>query len=57
MIVVADTTPFRHLIAIGEADLLRAICGAVAVPPTVWRELRAEATPEAVKRWVATAPE
>jgi predicted nucleic acid-binding protein len=56
MIVVADTTPLRHLIAIGEADLLRRLFGVVTVPVAVWNELQAESTPNLVKRWVAAAP-
>jgi len=44
MIVVSDTTPLRHLIAIGEAELLPKLYGTVIVPGAVWAELQAEAT-------------
>ena len=44
MIVVSDTTPLRHLIAIGEAELLASLYGTVIVPRAVWAELQAEAT-------------
>jgi predicted nucleic acid-binding protein len=57
MIVVSDTTPLRHLIAIGEVDLLRRVYGAVVVPATVWSELQAESTPSAVKSWLQSAPD
>ena len=57
MIVVSDTTPLRHLVAIGEVDLLRRVYGAVVVPATVWSELQAESTPSAVKSWLQSAPD
>ena len=57
MIVVSDTTPLRHLIAIGEVDLLQTIFGAVIVPEVVWSELQSESTPAAVKAWIREAPE
>ena len=56
MIVVSDTTPLRHLIAIGKVDLLRRVYGAVVVPVAVWSELQAESTPPAVKAWLQSAP-
>jgi predicted nucleic acid-binding protein len=57
MIVVSDTTPLRHLVAIGEVDLLRKVYGAVVVPVSVWNELQAELTPSAVKSWLQSAPD
>jgi predicted nucleic acid-binding protein len=57
MIVVSDTTPLRHLIAIGEVDLLRKVYGDVIVPVSVWSELQAESTPCAVKTWLQSAPD
>jgi predicted nucleic acid-binding protein len=57
MIVVSDTTPLRHLIAIGQVDLLRKVYGAVVVPGAVWAELQAESTPSAVKAWLQGAPD
>jgi predicted nucleic acid-binding protein len=57
MIVVSDTTPLRHLIAIGKVDLLRRVYGAVVVPVAVWSELQAESTPSAVKAWLQSAPD
>lgn len=56
MIVVSDTTPLRHLVAIGEAELLPRLYGTVIVPGAVWAELQAEATPVMVKTWLADAP-
>ena len=57
MIVVSDTTPLRHLIAIGKVDLLRKVYGGVIVPVTVWSELQEESTPSAVKSWLQSAPD
>ena len=57
MIVVSDTTPLRHLIAIGKVDLLRRVYGAVVVPVAVWSELQAQSTPSAVKAWLQSAPD
>jgi predicted nucleic acid-binding protein len=57
MIVVSDTTPLRHLIAIGEAELLHRLYGTVIVPSAVWAELQAAATPLTVKTWLADAPD
>ena len=45
MIVVADTTPIRHLVAIGEVDLLRKLYGVVTLPSAVWRELQPNPRP------------
>ncbi|MBI3744168.1 MAG: hypothetical protein HY261_07795 [Chloroflexi bacterium] len=56
MIGVSDTTPVRHLIAIGEAELLPKLYGTVVVPRAVWAELQAEATPAAIKDWLAAPP-
>ena len=57
MIVVSDTTPLRHLIAIGKVDLLRRVYGAVVVPVAVWSELQSQSTPPAVKAWLQSAPD
>ena len=57
MIVVSDTTPLRHLIAIGKADLLPTVYGAVVVPRAVWAELQAESTPSGVKAWLQSPPD
>jgi predicted nucleic acid-binding protein len=56
MIVVSDRTPLRHLIAIGEAELLPKLYGTVIVPGAVWAELQAEATPLTVKTWLGLRP-
>jgi len=56
MIVVSDATPLRHLIAIGRADLLRALFGKVIVPTAVLGELQHHSTPAVVRAWVDGLP-
>lgn len=57
MIVVSDTTPLRHLIAIGQVELLRKLYGTVTVPVAVWQEMQAESTPARVKTWLHSTPD
>lgn len=57
MIVVSDTTPLRHLIAIGEAGLLGKLYGTVTIPAAVWNEFQAEMTPTLVTTWLKSTPE
>jgi predicted nucleic acid-binding protein len=57
MIVVADTTPLRYLVFIGQEGVLRRIFGRVFVPPEVLRvELQGVKTPEIVRRWAQSIP-
>lgn len=56
MIVIADTTPLRHLAAIGQVELLRQMYGFITVPSAVWLEMSVEATPLSVKSWIGSAP-
>lgn len=45
MLIVADASPLRYLIAIGKQDLLPELFGKICVPPAVLRELSAANTP------------
>jgi predicted nucleic acid-binding protein len=56
MIVVADTTPLRYLVAIDCEHLLPALYGRVLIPPAVAEELNHESTPEVVREWLASRP-
>ncbi len=56
MIVVADTTPLRYLVAIQRENLLPALYGRVLIPPAVGEELNHESTPEIVRAWMAARP-
>lgn len=59
MIVVADTTPLRYLVFIGEAHVLPRLYGNVYVPPEVLAELGRSKSPhlEAVRSWANSPPE
>src|SRR5947207_2297569 len=56
MIVVADTTPIRHLVVIEHEHLLPALYGRVLIPPAVAEELNHESTPDVVRAWLAMCP-
>jgi predicted nucleic acid-binding protein len=56
MIVVADASPLRYLVLIGDVNLLPALYGFVLTPPAVMSELSREQTPEEVRRWAAEPP-
>jgi predicted nucleic acid-binding protein len=56
MIVVADTTPLRYLVAIDREHLLPALYGRVLIPPAVAEELNHESTPKVVRDWLASRP-
>lgn len=56
MIVVSDTTPINHLILVGKIFILPELLGTVIIPFTVFQELKADQTPEAVKTFIETIP-
>jgi len=56
MIVVADSSPLRYLIVLGQQDLLPRIFGGVSIPSTVLKELSAPATPILVRNLLADRP-
>ena len=57
MIVIADTTPINYLILIDEIEILAELYGKVIIPEAVFRELKAEAAPKEIKKWLANRPE
>lgn len=57
MIVVADTSPLRYLVVIGEVEIQHALYGFIFVPPAVMLELTQEHTPLEVRRWITEPPE
>jgi predicted nucleic acid-binding protein len=57
MIVVADASPLRYLVLIGEVELLPALYGDVLIPSEVVNELTRPRTPESVRRWISGAPQ
>jgi predicted nucleic acid-binding protein len=57
LIVVADTTPLRYLVAIEREHLLPALYGRLLIPPAVAGELNHESTPSVVRAWLAARPD
>jgi predicted nucleic acid-binding protein len=56
MIVIADTSPLNYLVLIGEQEVLPALFNQIIIPETVFRELQATVTPQAVREWVTSRP-
>lgn len=56
MLVVSDASALNILIRLGQADVLPALFEAVAIPPSVAEEMSRQATPEAVRDWMARPP-
>ena len=55
-VVVADTSPLRYLVIIGEIDLLPRLFGQVIIPDVVRTELRHIRTPGPVRDWIDIHP-
>jgi hypothetical protein len=53
MIAVSDTTPLRHLIAIGQENLLHELFTTLLIPRGVQQELTDARTPDRVRRRVS----
>jgi predicted nucleic acid-binding protein len=56
MIVVADTSPFVVLVAIGHVDVLPTLFKEVFIPPAVASELASSRRPQEVRDFIATPP-
>lgn len=54
--VIADTSPIRYLIQIGEVPVLEVLFGSVGVPNVVAGELRHPSAPAAVRAWMKQPP-
>lgn len=57
MIVVSDTSPLNYLILIELPDILPKLFDRILIPEAVRRELLSPAAPDAVKRFLAAAPD
>lgn len=57
LLVIADTSPIRYLVQIGQIELLRVLFGAVSIPTEVANELSDTSAPAAVRDWIHTPPE
>ena len=56
MIVVADTSPFVVLVAIGHVDVLPTLFTEVLIPPPVASELASPKRPKEVRDFIAVPP-
>jgi len=57
LLVVADTSPIRYLIQIGQIELLSLLFRKVAIPSAVAGELRHPSAPMAVQAWMNHPPD
>ncbi|WP_072621449.1 DUF3368 domain-containing protein [Spirulina major] len=57
MIAIADTSPLRYLIMIGEIHLLPQLFGRVVIADAIVAELMAEGAPSLVRDWIQQAPD
>jgi predicted nucleic acid-binding protein len=55
-IVVADTSPIRYLVLIGEVEVLPSLFEKIVIPTAVRDELAHAGAPEAVRNWMQTPP-
>ncbi len=56
MIVVADSSPFVVLVAVGHIDVLPSLFERMVIPPEVETELASPKRPAAVQAFIATPP-
>jgi predicted nucleic acid-binding protein len=57
MIVVSDTSPINYLVLIELQDLLPKLFDRTLIPQAVHRELQSDVAPDAIKRFLAEAPD
>src|SRR6266542_4099600 len=57
MVVVADSSPLRYLIVLGEQHLLPDLFGEAWIPSAVLEELSASSTPAGVRAFLRTPPD
>jgi len=56
LLVIADTSPIRYLVQIGQIDLLCQLFEKVSIPIEVAEELRHPSAPSAVQSWINEPP-
>jgi len=56
MLIVADSSPLRYLIVVGEHDLLPELFGEIWIPSAVLSELSASGTPASVRAFLHSPP-
>jgi predicted nucleic acid-binding protein len=57
LLVIADTSPVRYLVQIGQIELLARLFEEIKLPSVVADELRHPSAPPAVRAWVQDLPE
>ena len=57
MIVVSDTSPLNYLVLIDLQHILPELFERILIPEAVRQELQSAAAPDAIKRFLATAPD
>ena len=55
-VVVADTSPIRYLVQIGQIDVLPRLFEKIFIPAVVEQELRHASAPPAVQAWMNQVP-
>ena len=55
-LVIADTSPIRYLVQIGQLDLLALLFDSISIPTEVAEELRDTSAPSAVQAWINDPP-
>lgn len=56
LVVIADTSPIRYLVQIGQVDLLHCLFQSISIPSEVARELSDPSAPPPVQAWIKTPP-
>lgn len=56
IVIIADTSPIRYLVRIGEIELLKELYGQIIVPGAVLDELQAEDGLAIVRAWSGNLP-
>jgi hypothetical protein len=57
MIVVSDTSPISYLVLIELQDLLPKLFDRILIPEALHSELRSDAAPDPIKRFLAEGPD
>src|SRR5262249_52816608 len=57
LLVVADTSPLRYLVQIGEIEILSQLFEKIFIPGPVYEELSNPSTPASVRAWAKVLPD
>jgi predicted nucleic acid-binding protein len=56
LLVIADTSPLRYLVEIGQIGILPKLFEKILIPSAVYEELRHPSTPTSVRTWAQVLP-